>query len=190
MEADPVELTAAVFTVSCVLLTVRRSVWSWPVGIIGVVMYAYVFFDVKMYADLGLQCVFLVQSVWGWVKWSGSTGEGEYTIAPGHIEKLTLIHSVVIFIITYVFILLTLLRLTDASIPYVDSYLTTSSLLATWMLGRRYIENWYIWIQADIVYIISFLYKGMTVSAGLYFVLGMMAVGGLIEWNRSMTVKL
>jgi nicotinamide mononucleotide transporter len=183
-----VELFAAILTLWCVWLTTKRNILSWPVGIAAIVLYAFTFFGVKLYADFFLQGVFLIQSIYGWYNWSQNKNNINEVII-NKVSTLNRAWSVIVILILYITISHILIHYTDASIPYADAYLTSVCIMANYLLSKRKIENWYLWIHADFLYIALFCYKGLYVSAVLYFILGVLAIKGLLDWKKQLNNK-
>jgi nicotinamide mononucleotide transporter len=183
---SPLELIAAVVGAVSVWLSVRQSIWSWPTAIVNVVLYAIVFYEAKLYADMGLQVVYAVLSIYGWYEWLYG-GEGRTTLRvtrtnPRLAAMLALVAAAGSAALG------TLLRhSTDAALPFMDSFLSSTSLVAQWMMTRKLLENWLVWIAVDVLYVGMFIYKGLYLTAGLYAVFLALAVRGYLDWRRSMT---
>ena len=179
------EFVAVVLTLLAVALTVRQIIWCWPLGMISVTLYAAVFYDVRLYADMGLQGLYFVLAAYGWWAWSQGGedhGELEVSLTPGR-ERLLLL-----LVATLGGILLgqTLTRFTNASLPFVDSVLTSFSIAAQWMQTRKLLESWLLWLAVDVGYVALFLFKGLFLTAGLYTVFLALAAMGFVQWRRSM----
>ena len=182
---DPFEATAVVFGIVAVFLQVRQKVWSWPASIVNVTMYAVIFFRAKLYAYMGLQVVYLALSVYGWYEWLYG-GAGKSTLAVSRASPRLLAASAVLGAAFALLLGFGLGRFTDAAIPYTDSALTAASLVAQWMLTRKILENWAIWVAVNIVSIGVFQSRGMTLTAVLYGVFLALAVLGWVEWKRDL----
>ncbi len=182
---SPLELLAAVIGAISVWLSVRQNIWSWPTAVVNVVLYAIVFYDAKLYADMGLQVVYAVLSIYGWYEWLYG-GEGRTVLRvtrtpPRVATVLTIIAAAGSALLG------TLLhRVTDAALPFMDSFLSSTSLVAQWMMTKKLLENWLVWIAVDVLYVGMFLFKGLYVTAGLYAVFLALAVRGYVDWRRSM----
>ena len=182
---SPLEIAAALFGAWSVWLSVRQNILSWPTAIVNVVLYAVVFYEAKLYADMGLQVVYAVLSVYGWYEWLYG-GEGRTAL---HVSRTSRKHAVLLagLGVAAAALLGSLLhRTTDAALPYMDSALTTASLIAQWMMTRKLLENWLVWISVDVLYVGMFVYKGLCVTAVLYAVFLGLATKGWIDWRRSM----
>ena len=152
-----------------------------------VVLYAIVLYEAKLYADMGLQVVYAALSVYGWYVWlhGGENRTGLHVTRTGpRLGVLLALISVAGSVL-----LGTLLhRATDASLPFMDSALSSTSLVAQWMMTRKKLENWLVWSAVDVLYVGMFIYKELYVTSALYAVFLALAVRGYGEWRRSMTV--
>ena len=185
---SPLEIFAAAVGAWSVWLSVRQNVLSWPTAIVNVVLYTVVFYEAKLYADMGLQVVYAVLSVYGWYQWLYG-GEGHTTL---HVSRTTRSVAIRLALIaaTSAGLLGSLLhRSTDAALPFMDSALTSASLVAQWMMTRKLLENWAVWIAVDVLYVGMFIYKGLYVTAVLYAVFLGLAVKGWIDWRNSMRAE-
>lgn len=178
------EIIAVIFSLICVYLTVKKNVWAWGTGLIGVSAYAYVFFQSKLYADFTLQFFFFVQGLYGWYNWVHNKDNVTKELKTAYLSiKEYLIYGFSM-IISYIIIVYLLSTYTDSHLPYVDSFVSILSLFANWLLAKRKIENWILWIIADVVFIGLFIIKELYLSAGLYTIFLIMAIIGLIKWRK------
>ncbi|MCK9408402.1 MAG: nicotinamide riboside transporter PnuC [Bacteriovoracaceae bacterium] len=179
------EIVAVILGLISVYLVTRQNVWCYPLGIISVFAYIFIFFDVKLYADMGLQVFFIVLQVYGWYKWLYG-GNGHSTLhvswASRHVYTLTAFFTVsATTLLGFV-----LHQLTDASLPYVDSFLAVLSMAAQWMMAKKYIENWILWTIVNIGSIGMYGVKGLYFTMFLYTVYFGLALLGYAEWKRSL----
>ena len=182
---SPLELIAAVVGAVSVYLSVRQNIWSWPTAIVNVVLYTLVFYDAKLYADMGLQVIYAVLSLYGWYEWLHG-GENKTEL---HVSRTGPRLGVVLAIIGLAGagILGVVLRgATDAALPFMDSFLSSTSLVAQWMMTKKKLENWLVWIAVDMLYVGMFIFKHLYLTAGLYAVFLVLAVRGYIDWRRSL----
>ena len=184
---SPLELFAALVGAISVWLSARQNIWSWPTAIVNVVLYAFVFYDAKLYADMGLQVIYAVLSIYGWYEWlhggAGRTALQVSRTGPRLAAFLALIAAIGSGVLG-VF----LHHATDAALPFMDSFLSSTSLVAQWMMTRKLLENWLVWIAVDVLYVGMFIFKGLYLTAGLYAVFLALAVRGYIDWRRSMAL--
>jgi nicotinamide mononucleotide transporter len=183
---SPLEIFAAVVGALSVWLSVRQNILSWPTAIVNVVLYTIVFYQAKLYADMGLQVVYAILSIYGWYEWLYG-GEGHTTLHVSRTSPSLALRLALIAVGGAVFLGTLLHRTTDAALPYMDSALTSASLVAQWMMTRKKLENWLVWITVDVLYVGMFVYKHLYITAALYTVFLGLAVRGYIDWRRSMT---
>ena len=180
------ELVAAVFGAVSVYLSVRQNIWSWPTAIVNVGLYAIVFFEAKLYADMGLQVIYVVLSVYGWYEWLYG-GENRTTLRVTRTGSRLGALLTLIALSGAALLGVVLRGATDAALPFMDSFLSSTSLVAQWMMTRKKLENWLVWIGVDVLYVGMFIYKHLYITAALYTVFLALAARGFIDWRRSMT---
>ena len=184
-DVSTLELVAALVGALSVYLSVRQNIWSWPTAIVNVVLYAVVFYGAKLYADMGLQVIYAVISVYGWYEWKyGGENRTELRVTRTSPQLGVLLAAIAVA--GSVALGLILRSRTDASLPFMDSTLSATSLVAQWMMTRKKLENWLVWILVDVFYVGMFMYKDLHVTAVLYTVFLGLAVRGFIDWRRSM----
>ncbi|MEE8523714.1 MAG: nicotinamide riboside transporter PnuC [Thermoanaerobaculia bacterium] len=179
------ELVAAGVTLAAVWLTARQIIWCWPVALVSVSLYAVVFYQVKLYADMGLQGIYFVLSIYGWWAWlHGGEERSELQVSKASWRLRAILLAIGA---TTAFGLGWLLsRWTDASLPFMDSALAAFSLVAQWMMTRKLLDSWIAWIAIDVFYVGMYVYKELYPTAGLYAVFLLLAAMGYVEWKRSM----
>jgi nicotinamide mononucleotide transporter len=180
-----IEAVGLVTGVLCVILASRKNILSWPVGIINVICYLYIFYNVKLYADFGEQIFYMITQVLGWVYWAKNRNKKNNIIV--HVDKVGITKFLVISassIIVGYFVGLFLKQYTDASYPYVDAITTILSFSAQLLLTFKKKENWIIWILIDVVGIWLYTVKGLYFTTGLYVIYLANAVYGLVIWEK------
>ena len=184
-----IEWTAAVFGFVCVVLTVRRSIWCWPTGLAQVLLYIIVFFQARLYSDLLLHVIYVGMQVYGWWAWLHGGKSGR----PLQISRLSLPAAGAWALAasggigTLGFLMATW---TDAALPYWDAATTILSLIAQYLLARKVLENWIIWITVDVLCVGIYTFKGLYVTTGLYSVFLILAATGLYAWIRATKAQL
>jgi len=179
-----IEWIAAIAGAVSVYLSARENIWSWPTAIVNVSLYTFVFFETGLYSDMGLQVVYLVLSVYGWYQWL----HGGAHRTRLHVSRATPRVWLVSTGIALAFWLVWgryMSTFRGVSFPYLDAGLATLSLVAQWMMTRKILENWVLWIIADIIYVPMYIVKGLYVTSALYAVFLVLAVLGVVEWRRS-----
>ena len=183
--ANRIEILAVVFGIVSVYLSTREHIWSWPTALVNVALYFVVFLEAKLYADMGLQVVYFALSLYGWYEWLYG-GEHRTELHVSRVTRTLGVRLAVIGVASAVIIGTLLARFTDAALPYLDSATTSTSLVAQWMMTRKILENWAVWVAVDVVYIGMFIFKELYLTAGLYAVFLVLAVMGFRQWKRSL----
>jgi nicotinamide mononucleotide transporter len=176
------EVIGVITGLLCVYLAAKNKIWNWPFAIISVVIYIFIFFEARLFADMGLQVYFLAMNIYGWYYWSKKPAT-EKKAPVALITKKEIILSA-IAIVVFTFILGSLLKYTTASCPYLDSFCTACSLVAQVFLARKVLENWLIWIFVDIIYVGIYLFKDLHLTAVMYTIYVGIALMGYIDWRK------
>ena len=178
------ELVAVTVSVLAVWLTTRRSLWNYPFAFASVGLYAHIFHEVKLYADMALQVVFAITLAYGLIEWRHFQ-RADGTVMVTHAPRGELIAGIVLGAFGALVLGAFMATRTDAALPWLDAALTAASLVGSWWAARRRIENWWLWIAADVIYIGVFLYKGLQLTAALYAAFVVLAVVGLRRWQAA-----
>ena len=182
---SPLELLAAAFGVVSVYLSTRENILSWPTALVNVGLYTIVFYEARLYADMGLQVVYFSLSLYGWYEWKFG-GEHRTVLHVSRASARLWIGLAAVNLTAWAALGTFLARSTNAAIPWLDSLLTTTSLCAQLMMTRKVLENWAVWIVLDIVYVPTFISRGLYATAVLYAIFLVLAVLGWREWKRSL----
>jgi len=178
------ELVGALISFIYIYLSIKQKMSLWLFGFLSSVFYIVVFYKTKFYADMSLQFYYLGASIYGWIHWEkGSAGSDELPV-----QRLTLKKSVYFAAVTMVIFLvyfLILSKYTDSTIPKADALVGALSIVGTWMLARKLLENWIVWVVADALSTGLFIYKHMYPTTCLFFVYTLMSVAGFIQWRKS-----
>ena len=178
------EWTAAIITAVSVYLQARENIWNWPTAIISVLMYTVVYVQSGLYSDAGLQVYFLVTSIYGWYHWlRGGVGRTELHVS--RASRTVWIWCLVLGVSFWFVDASITSRIQGVSFPYVDAATTTVSLIAQWMVTRKLLESWILWIVVNVIYVPMLISKSLYPTAVLYFALLLLAVKGFVDWRRS-----
>lgn len=177
---SPIEAISTFFAAAYVVLATRQSIWCWPSGIIAVVLMFFVLLDSKLYLSALLQIYFFAMSVYGWYEWKrgGERHEGVRV----HWWPTTWHIFAAVIIVCAAWLSGHFWSATAAANPYLDSFVMLSSIVATYMVARKIIENWIYWLITDSVYIYLYLTNELYFYAGLSVFYMIMASIGLRSW--------
>jgi nicotinamide mononucleotide transporter len=176
------EIIGVITGLLCVYLAAVNNIWNWPLAIISVGIYIFIFFDARLFADMGLQFYFLGMNIYGWYYWSHKPANEKKTPVV-HITRKEIVLSIIATILFTVF-LGSVLKYTPASYPYIDSFCTACSLVAQVFLARKVLENWLIWIFVDIIYVGVYIFKHLDLTAVMYAIYVGIALLGYIDWKK------
>jgi nicotinamide mononucleotide transporter len=182
----PYSLTEALGFITgaiCVWLTVKQNIWNWPIGIANNLFYIVLFFEARLFADMSLQVVYVVLGGLGWYWWLHG-GENRTRLL---VAKISLPHTLVLAALTVSSTagLTIFLQSVNDSVPFLDALTTVLSLVAQYMLTRKLLENWYVWISVDIIYIGLYIYKELYLTGFLYAIFLTMCIVGLLQWRKA-----
>lgn len=186
--ANWTELLGSLTGILCVWLLIRQNIWNWPIGIANNLFYVFVFFKSGLYADMGLQFVYLSIALYGWWNWlHGGKNHSELNVSVTSGRSLLGYCGVAA---ASTAILYWLLRsFTPSTVPFADGLTTSLFLTAQFMMSRKLVENWWFWIVGDVLVIGLYIYKHLYPTTGLYLVMLAMSVVALVEWQRAMKKK-
>lgn len=186
LQTNWIELVGAILSLIYLNLSIRQKVSLWFYGIVSSLFYIFIFFQAKLYADMSLQFYYVVISIYGWTNWNqGQTEDGE-ELPANQLNKRLMLNLVIATGLIYVIYYLILSRFTDSTIPKADSLVGALSVVATWMLARKLIENWLVWIVADALCVGLYIYKGLYPTAILFVIYTVMAGVGYWQWKKKL----
>lgn len=186
---DYLEIVGTAVGLIYLWLEYRASVWLWLAGIIMPAIYVFVYYDAGLYADAGISVYYLLASVYGWVCWLiAGQNQDEKPDAQGisHTPvKLAMPLTIIVIGLTLA-IGTGLKEFTDSTVPWADGFTTALSIVAMWMLAKKYVEQWLVWIVADVTCSALYVYKGLYFTGGLYGLYAAIAVAGYRKWLHMM----
>jgi len=186
-----VELLGAILGIAYIFFSIRQSILTWPVGLLTSLLYVWVFFVSKLYADMGLQMYYVVISIYGWYEWLfGNQANHSEPIKVSRLKWRLGIILLVISVLLFLLIWYILKNFTDSPVPMADSLATSLSIVATWMLARKILEHWLVWIFVDAFSVGLFWYKDLMPTVVLFVVYTVMAYIGYREWKQEVIKQL
>jgi nicotinamide mononucleotide transporter len=180
----PLEIIATIFGLWSVICYVRESVWSWPIGLVNVALFILLFWHGGLYAETGLQIVFVFLQLYGWWQWVRG-GEQRQGVRITRTSPRLWLLLAVIGAFTIIPIGFSLARWTDSTVPWWDTIPAVLSLIAQWMISKKKLENWYVWMLVDVISIPLFAYKGFYLTAGLFGMFFILCCFGLRSWLKT-----
>jgi len=191
------EFFGTVLTGLSVYLSAKNKVISWPIGIVGVVLFGFLFYQIQLYSDLFEQIYYLVTGFWGWWLWThpkiaDKDTNNELKVSFGS-QKFNLIGIASIVLLTIsmsyfmsnIHLIFPVIFPIAASFPFMDAFTTAVSFVANIYLAKRKIENWYMWIIVDVIAVFLYFQKGVIFLSILYFFFLLNALKGLYDWSKT-----
>ena len=182
------ELVAVVTGFACVWLAARESLWNFPVAIVSCALYILIYHRAHLYSDRNLQGLFIALSLYGWYEWLyGGRGKTELGVSRTTRREWL---GAALFTLAYTLGFGYYLQHgTDAAFPYLDSFTTAGSIVAQYLLTRKRLENWLLWLAVDLIYVPVLWYKALYPTAALYFLYLALAAYGYWQWRRDMLAQ-
>jgi nicotinamide mononucleotide transporter len=180
------EATAVVFGILSVWFSRQENILVFPTGIVSVLLYVYLTYQYKLYADSAVNFYYFVLSVYGWYHWTDTGGTAPQIPITRNSNRE---HSIalVLFVVAFLLFSKALILFTDSDVPRWDAFTTSAAVVAMWLMARKKIEHWLYWIICNASSIPLYIYKGLPFTAFQFVVFGVLAVMGLISWKRKLT---
>lgn len=177
------ELVAALIALAMVGCNMREIHWGWPLAIVSSLLYVFVFANARIYGDASLQVFFAIVALWGWAQWlRGHRPDGSAL----HVSRLSakgLVLAVAACAVAWPIVAFFLIRFTNTDVPWWDGFATGLSLVGQYLLGRKFIENWIVWLAVNVVSVALFVHKGLWLTVGLYAIFALLSVAGFVAWR-------
>jgi nicotinamide mononucleotide transporter len=181
------EVVAFALSIAMVVFNIRVNAIGWPLAIASSLLYFLLFWNSRLYGDASLQVFFAVVAAWGWWQWLRGTDAEGHALRVRRLTAAGRLNVLVAIAIAWPATALFLRRFTDTDVPWWDAFPTAASVVGQWLLGRKYVENWPVWIVVDVVGAALFAYKGLWLTMVLYVVFVVMAAVGWLSWHRRAT---
>jgi nicotinamide mononucleotide transporter len=181
---NPTEVLAFVTGAWTVWLAARNNVWNWPIGVLNSAFFVVLFWEARLFFDTGLNVFYVLSGLWGWWVWafSGQRHQGK------PITRVSLREAGLLAVVLVVFTLAMWrggVHIEDSA-PFLDALTTGLSVGAQWLMMRRFIEHWALWIAADVIYVPLYLSKGLPLTGFLYVIFFLMCLRGVVEWRATL----
>jgi nicotinamide mononucleotide transporter len=175
---------AVVFGLASVWFSKQENILVYPTGIVSVLIYVYITYQYKLYADMGINGYYFVMSVYGWYHWM-DTGDNRTQIPITRNNLSENIIALMIGLLSFALIRFGL-DFTDSDVPNWDSLTTATAITGMWLMARKKIENWIAWILTDIIAVPLYLYKGLPLTSLQFLIFTILATMGYFSWKRKL----
>ena len=188
IDSSILEAIAVIFGIASVWFAKKENILVYPTGIVSVLIYIYICFFAKLYADMGINFVYFVMSIYGWFMWSRKDAE-KYVLPISWCTKKEHLISAGMLVFFFAILSFFLTNYTDSNVPVIDSMTTSIFIVGMWLMARKKIENWIYWIIGDIISIPLYFYKDLALTSIQFTVFLVLAVLGFIEWRRKLRLN-
>jgi nicotinamide mononucleotide transporter len=192
---DPVELAGFVLSLAMVFCNIKEIHWGWPLAIASSVLYGMVFWNSQLYGEASLQVMFVLTSLWGWHQWltgkQTDLAQAHDLEAPAPLKISCLLPSerqkaLLTAMLAWPALTFFLYRFTDSQVAVWDALVTTLSLLAQYLLAKKKLENWWVWLVVNLLTIGLMLVKSLWLTAVLYLIFAVLSYVGLKAWQKQL----
>ena len=183
------EATGFALGLLMVVCSIREIHWAWPLAIASSVLYFFVFHDSLLYAEANLQIVFAALALWGWWQWLRGGHAGAHSLHIGRLSRRGWWLTAMALAVLWPGIALLLISYTDSDVPWWDGLPTALSLIGQVLLGRKFIENWLVWLLVNVISVGLFAHKGLWLTCLLYTIFVAMSVMGWRAWRQKMEIE-
>ncbi|MGI6074035.1 MAG: nicotinamide riboside transporter PnuC [Fermentimonas sp.] len=180
------EIFGAIIGLLYLYLEYKASRWLWPVGVVMPVIYVWIFYQSRFYADMAINVYYFFASIYGWIMWNKHSQDAEDTLAISHTPKKYIAPITLIGVALFALIAFILINYTNSTVPYGDSFTTALSIIGMWLLAQKYIEQWWFWLIVNVVSCGLYAWKGLTTTALLFAVYSIISLLGYFKWKRLM----
>ncbi len=181
-----IELVGAATGLLFLRFEIKQNPLLWPLGLLTSLFYIYIFFESKFYADMGLQVYYVFISIYGWYYWLRGAGKADgktwVPITCANTYQLLIYGAITIPI--FVLISQILIHFSDSPLPYWDALTTALSITATWMLARKILQHWMVWIVVNAISLVLYFSKGLYPTTVLFFFYTVLSFNGYVVWRR------
>ena len=187
LTANWFEIVAAALAITYLILAMQQNILCWAAWIISSIMYLFVMFSAGLYMESGLQIFYIVMGIYGWIQWNNRSSNNSLTVSTWPIINHIYILLILIFLVTFSGLILS--NLTKAVSPYIDAFTTWGAIIATYMVAKKILENWYYWFVVDFVSVFLFLSRELYTTALLFSIYIILVIFGFIAWRKSMRLE-
>ena len=189
---DPVEWAGFVLSLAMVYCNIRQIHWGWLLAIVSSVLYGFVFWKTALYGQAALQVMFIVMAAWGWQQWLQGRSQSEPStnmtatdlLPISSLQRHEWHRAGVVTLLAWVLCTLVLQQFSDSKVLVLDALITALALLGQYLLGRKKIETWWVWLAVNILTIALMVTQYLWLTAFLYFVFAVLSVVGLNTWRK------
>ena len=184
-DVSRLEVVAFVLALANIACNVFEIHWGWPLTIVASALYVWLFYVSKLYGEAGVNVFFAVAAVWGWWQWlRGHRAHSKSPLQIARLDRNGIVITLGAWAVLWVVCAMLLRAVTDSDVPWADGFVTAGSIVGTILLGRKFIENWPLWLIVNAASIALFVYKGLHLTVVLYVIFFLLAIWGWVGWTK------
>jgi nicotinamide mononucleotide transporter len=183
------QIVGAVLGLLYLWLEYRANIWLWVVNAIMPIVHGTLYLSSGIYADAAMQLYYVLAGVYGFCVWKFGAGCAKKEVNIQHTPMSWVVPLVIVYAVLHFAMYFVLSEFTDSRVPFFDSMSTALCIVAMWMLSRKLVEQWLVWLVVDMISVGLYLYKGIPITAMLYTLYCALAIAGYVRWRRQMLIK-
>ncbi|MDR9419236.1 nicotinamide riboside transporter PnuC [Gracilimonas sp.] len=186
IQTSLLEWIAVATGLASVWFSMKENIWVYPTGIVSVLIYVYIAFAYKLYADMGVNFYYFVMSVYGWYYWVHPKNESREQVAVTINNNKENLITLALGIVSFGILYFVLFNFTDSDVPFWDSVTTSFAIMGMFLMARKKLESWIAWIITDLISIPLYFYKELVLTSFQFLVFTAIAFAGYFAWKKSM----
>jgi len=162
----------------------KANIWLWVIGLIMPIVHGTLYFRQGLYADFSMELYYILAGIYGLVAWRRGDKKSKSELKISYTPRVAWVAIVGVYVLLHATIYMLLVTFTDSNVPFWDSLTTSLSVVAYWLLSRKYVEQWLVWLAVDVITVGLYIYKDIPLTAGLYALYSALAIAGYMRWRR------
>ncbi|MBO5464562.1 MAG: nicotinamide mononucleotide transporter [Alistipes sp.] len=162
----------------------KANIWLWVIGLIMPIVHGTLYFQQGLYADFSMELYYILAGIYGLVAWRRGDKKSKSELKISYTPRVAWVAIVGVYVLLHATIYMLLVTFTDSNVPFWDSLTTSLSVVAYWLLSRKYVEQWLVWLAVDVITVGLYIYKDIPLTAGLYALYSALAIAGYMRWRR------
>jgi len=162
----------------------KANIWLWVIGLIMPIVHGTLYFRQGLYADFSMELYYILAGIYGLVTWRRGDKKSKSELKISYTPRVAWVAIVGVYVLLHATIYMLLVTFTDSNVPFWDSLTTSLSVVAYWLLSRKYVEQWLVWLAVDVITVGLYIYKDIPLTAGLYALYSALAIAGYMRWRR------
>lgn len=189
MDYSLLEVAGVIFGLISVVFAKKENILVFPTGIMSVLIYMYLTFQARLYADMAINGYYFVMSIYGWYYWSKKDNTHEETPVSTNTRK-EWTWTLALLVASFLLLQQTLLHLTDSDVPTIDALTTAIFFVGMQLMAKKKIENWIAWIIGDFISIPLYFYKGLVLTSFQFLIFFILAIAGYLSWRKTLKQRI